>query len=300
MEVIHCMNLPVKTKQRAIVSLLYLGFIMVALYALYVVGNRIQTRALPSGSIQISTEYSKYLVGDEVKFTITNNYNGAIYFDIQCPDEPLEVYRLENEVWKQIHDKRNKNSCKKIDRSIKIPGNSSVTSSFKPWEDLFAKAGTYRIVAYVDYYGSLPYTDFEIIEKPTIPEIPALIDIPASSSSNSDSSSPTSTTESTSNATQDATTDNSDVEDTTTNTDTGSASKSQTITIQGGGSITVDYTSSTITVKSVNKPSGYSSYELSGNGRSTVDITFKGGEEEMQVKLSIRNGVVTSRTEIDD
>lgn len=290
------MSIPLKLKQRIIVGSLYVGAIAVALYALYVVGNRMQTRALPSGSIKLTSEYNTYMLGDEIKFTLQNNYNGAIYFDNSCPNEPLEVYRLEYGKWKQIHDKRSAKTCSG-ERTIKIPGKSSVTTSFKPWKDLFDKAGTYRIVAYVDYYGSLPYDDFEIVEKPTIPEIPALIDIPSSTAQTSNQSTSTSSNSSSSNSTNTSTV----TSNTSSNPDSNTPStKTQTVNVGGGGSISVTYTSTKITVTSVNKPSGYSSYEMSGNNSSQVEITFKSGETEMQVQLSIRNGTIVSRTEIGD
>ena len=47
-----------------------------------------------------------------------------------------------------------------------LPKNSA---SFANWPRLFDKAGKYRIVAYVQYYNLVPYSDIEIIEKPTAP-----------------------------------------------------------------------------------------------------------------------------------
>ncbi|MCA9347022.1 hypothetical protein KC930_00370 [Candidatus Saccharibacteria bacterium] len=270
-------------KKVGLLSLAYAILIGGVVYTFYVLGSRIRTRSYPVGSIEISTQYSTYLVGEEIKFTVYNKYNGPIYINNSCPAEPLEVFRSENGKWVHIHDTANK-VCNPNDRTVEVPANGSVTSTFKDWPSLFNKVGKYRIATYVDYYGSIPYYDFEVVAKPPLPEIPVLLPLPQ----------PTYTT-SNSTGTSNATSENNEstTQQTTSQTTQNQTSQSttQTLTVTSGGRtigyITVTNTSTNITVTSITPVSG--TYEISGNGSSRVEINFKSGGET-QVLLRIRNG----------
>jgi hypothetical protein len=264
-------------------------YVLVALFVVAMLrdlGSHIRTRSLPTGSIVLSTNYSTYLVGDPVAFTVTNNYNSAVYITNNCPAEPLEVYRLEGSTWVHIHDTIDQKECPTTERQVRIPARSNVTGDFSGWKKLFEKPGKYRVVAYVDYYNSLPHSDFEVIAKPAVPEIPALlppkpvvVTPPSRSASTSSSSSTPSST-------------------TTQNQPTAPSRQTKTITLSVG-TLVVEYTSTTVYVISVSPASGYR-YEGGGSG-TNVEITFKkSGQDDVQLTLSMRNGQLTQRVESDD
>lgn len=283
MESVHGMKIAIlenKTKRTAIIGLAYVIIASCVLASFYILAMRLRSRSLPSGSVKIMTDYSTYLAGEEVAFSVTNLYSGTIQINNSCPNEPLDVFRLENGVWVRIHD-QTANDCEDQDRHISIPANSSVHSSFANWPHLFEKPGKYRIAIYVDYYDSLPYTDFEVIEKPIAPEIPALVEkvAPTITQSAVDSYSDTSVTTPT----------------TTTSQSTTEALSSKTITLSGVGSVYVEYSTSMIYVRSITPASGYL-YEGGGSG-SRVEITFKGGGNETQLQLSLRNGQLVQKVE---
>jgi plastocyanin len=161
----------------------YVVFTALVITGLYAAGSHIRTHTLPVGQIELSVPYSTYLVGETVTFTVKNNFNSPIYIANACPAEPLNVYRLENGRWQRTHDTALKKDCPEEDRQIKIPANGSVSSSFAPWHDLFKTPGKYRVVAYVEYYNSLPYQEFEIITAP-VSKPPIVITLPGPSVGN--------------------------------------------------------------------------------------------------------------------
>lgn len=152
-----------------------LGLLM---YGFYQLIGHIQMRSLPVGQIQLIVPYSKYLVGEPITFTIKNNYNSSIYLSNDCPAEPLMVYRQENSAWVRINDTASISDCPTESRQIEVSANSSVNGSFAPWHNLFKQPGKYRIVAYVEYYDSLPYQDIEVVAKYVPPPKPATV-VPA-------------------------------------------------------------------------------------------------------------------------
>ncbi|MCA9325571.1 hypothetical protein KDA23_05945 [Candidatus Saccharibacteria bacterium] len=153
-------------RMRIIWAISFVVLVVLLLFAFYRVFDRIQTYSLPNGSVELSVPYSKYLVGETITFTVKNNFNSSIQVSNGCPGEPLSVFRYEKHKWVQIHDKTNIKNCADQERTVTIPANQSMTASFKNWPHLFNKAGKYRIVMRVDFYNSLPYQDFEVINKP--------------------------------------------------------------------------------------------------------------------------------------
>ncbi len=143
---------------------------LVLLACLYVLAMTIQTHSVPSGQVRLSVPYSRYVVGEPITFTLTNDFNSAIYVTNNCPAEPLSVYRQDSAgIWERLHDQAALGDCPSEDRLIEISAFHSQQGSFAAWHNLFTRPGKYRIVAYVEYYNAMPYQDFEVIAKPSSP-----------------------------------------------------------------------------------------------------------------------------------
>ena len=153
-------------RQRIVWSAVYIIIGLVTLFGLYKAASRIKTHSLPVGQIQLSIPFSKYLNGEVITFTIKNNFNSPIYITNECPAEPLNVYQQEGGKWVRIHDTASLKDCSKEARQVLVPANGSVSGNFAPWHHLFNKPGKYRVVVSIEFYDSLPYQDFEIINAP--------------------------------------------------------------------------------------------------------------------------------------
>lgn len=262
------------TRLRIIWAILYIIIFISIISAAYFAAEDIRTRSIPVGQVQLSVPYSKYLVGEKVSFTLTNNYNSPVYVLNKCPNEPLAVYKLKKDTWVRIHDRVSISECPSQQRRISVPANGVVHGTFAPWKKLFNKPGKYRVVAFVEYYNALPYQEFEVIKKPAIPK----------------SSAPNSTPSSPSTQPSSPSTGNTGVQPT-------APKKTKTVSI-AQGSISVQYDSSTIYVTSIAPASGCS-YEGGRSGRE-VEVTFKCGESETQIKLEIVNGSISTSIERGD
>lgn len=153
-------------------SLLLCGFA----FGVYKFAEGIESYTLPAGSIELNSEYSSYVVGEPVKVSIKNNLNTTIYIKNECPNEPLNVYRWENEKWTAITEKTSASSCTNKQREIGIKPNSTQIVSYEPWNKLFAVPGKYRVLAAVGGFRSFPYIDFVVIA----PVEPKPIPVPSS------------------------------------------------------------------------------------------------------------------------
>lgn len=166
-----------------------------AAVVIYFMLQEIRTYTMPTGGIDLTVPYSKYLVGETVSFTVKNNYNAPVFIDNSCPNEPLSVYKLDSDnKWQRLHAVTDSKNCTTQDRTIQIPAGKSMTATFANWPSLFAAPGKYRLVVQVQYYNALPHQDFEVIEKPIV----ELIKPKSTSSSKSSSSSSSSSAQSSS------------------------------------------------------------------------------------------------------
>ena len=151
----------------AVISVLAI-FVVVFGVAIYKIAEGIENYTLPSGSIEVNSEYSSYVTGEVVKVSIKNNLNTTIYINNECPNEPLNVYFYENDKWGPVNDKTNENSCPNKARQIAIKPNGSETVSYQEWKNLFSKPGKYRILAAVSGFRSYPYQDI-LVSAPVEP-----------------------------------------------------------------------------------------------------------------------------------
>lgn len=242
---------------------------------LYMAAGRIRTHTLPTGNIQLTIPYSKYLVGETVSFSIKNNYNSPAYLVNRCPEEPLEVYRQDGGQWIRQHDKAALSDCPDEERQVSVPANGIINGSFEPWHQLFSQPGKYRIVAYVEYYNALPYQEIEIIAPP-----PAVV--------NNTSSAGAGTAQQTQAPAAAAPTQSAAPY---------TAKQTKTISVTSG-SITVEYDTAYIYVTSI-APAKGCTYE-GGNSGPQVEVTFKCFGGETQVQLHIVNGQIVSKVESGD
>lgn len=260
----------------AIGAALVAGFLLVA--------NRIRTYSVPAGSVQLSIPYKTYLVGEPITFTLVNNYNGTIYVDNECPNEPLAVYRKEKSKWVRIHAETTDDKCHESDRQIRVAAGGQQSGSYANWPDLFKEPGQYRVVAYVEYFDIAPYQDFEVIEKPraaTENSSPASTLTPKSNTATTQSSTSSSTSSTTPSATA----------------STSTSLPAKTVTTSSG-TVRVTYSTSTIYVQSIS-PAGGCTYE-GGRSGGQVEVTFKCGGTETQVQLWLSGGQIQTKIENDD
>lgn len=273
-------------KHRIALACVYVAIVLLVLVLFWRLGSQLHTRSLPRGSVSIQVEHSQYLVGEKVLFTVRNDYNAPMYVSNHCPYEPLDVYRWETDKWVRVHDEVDPYSCVNKDSHIKVAAKSSMTGSFAPWKNLFSRPGKYRLVVVVNYYDALPYTDFEVIGKPVVPEIPALMPPQPMAGNNSSVSidDPDDHTPSPS------PTPNPTLAPTPTPTPP-PALQTKTITISAG-TIVANYSSTTIYLQSVTPTNG--TYETNRTQGSTIEVTFKrAGGGETQVRLRLTNGNLT-------
>ena len=146
----------------------YSLLIIFTLFGLYQVAAHVRTHGLPAGSMVLSVPYTKYVVGEEITFVLKNNFNSVVFISNNCPQEPLAVYKQVSGSWVRQHDQTSEENCVDEARSIGVAPNGDVKGSFAKWKNLFSTPGKYRVVAYVEYYNSLPYADFEIVDKTAV------------------------------------------------------------------------------------------------------------------------------------
>jgi len=134
--------------------------------------KKYETQHLPSGNIELSIPKSAYQLGEVVEFTITNHFPVPIYVTNKCPQEPLNVYRWNNNSWQQVHAKATDGEdCYTGERNVAIESESARTYNFADWPELFDTPGVYRIAANINHYDDIPFQDFVILEPAKVIEI---------------------------------------------------------------------------------------------------------------------------------
>lgn len=260
--------------------LLYGGVASILLIGLAIAGSRLRTRVTPTGTIKLSTPYSTYLVGEQIQFTITNNFNSAITFANNCPNEPLVVYKQVNNQWQRVHDRADAKTCKNQAKVVKIASRSSASGSFAGHERLFSQPGKYRIAAYVEFFNTVAVRDINVIAKPAVPAIPALLSSRAVTGNSRQSTSSKSQASTSSTA-----------QNITSNVSSSPTTQSKTISLSAG-TIQLTYSSTTIYLGSVTPKPPCSSYEANRNSGSSIEVTFKCSGDETQILLYLSGGTV--------
>lgn len=276
-------------------ALFYIVLILAAVFIFLQFASSLHTQSVPQGSVTLKIPYAKYLSGEAITFSVTNNYNSTISITNNCPQEPLAVYRQINKTWRRTHATSKVNTCSEKLRTITIEPGQTVSGSYKNWPGLFKTPGKYRVAVFVQYFGAVAYQDVIIVKRPKTSasstssgsSTTKTIVVPGSSSANSSSSAGNQTNDN----------DNDDqpaaVQPPT------QSSQSATIPVGGKGTVVLSYTSSQITVVSVT-PNAGCSYEGTRPGfiGSFIEITFKcGGETQLQAWLS--GGALRTKIEND-
>jgi hypothetical protein len=117
----------------------------------------------PTDQIALTLPQSQYKVGQDVIATLANSSATDVYVVNNCPNEPLTVYRQENNTWVAIFESANSSKCVGEPSDYKIPAEHSVRVDYKYWPTLFSKPGTYRIHANIEPSSQGPTIDFTVI-----------------------------------------------------------------------------------------------------------------------------------------
>jgi outer membrane receptor for ferric coprogen and ferric-rhodotorulic acid len=118
---------------------------------------------LLNGQVQLSVDKHQYVIGDPIRFTLTNYLKDTVQVANHCPAEPLEVYRLESGAWQRLHDTTDPAKCQHELRSYALYPQTPTSADYRYWPHLFNRTGTYRIVAPIDGYTDGPTVDFTIV-----------------------------------------------------------------------------------------------------------------------------------------
>ena len=103
---------------------------------------------------------------------LKNGLTNTLYINNKCPQEPLSVYRFENNLWSRIHVTVDNSVCANQPKQIAVAPETAYTIDYSNWSQLFSTPGIYRIAALADNYNGLAFTDFDILAPPPKPITP--------------------------------------------------------------------------------------------------------------------------------
>jgi len=135
--------------------------------------HNVSTKIIPNGQISLVASKIKYTVGDSVQVQITNGLNSALVYNNHCPQEPLSVYRFENNGWSRIHSTIDNSACAGLQKNVSIAPGASYSINYAPWSQLFSQPGIYRIAALADNYNGLAYADIDVVAPASKPVAPS-------------------------------------------------------------------------------------------------------------------------------
>lgn len=155
----------------------YLAIITAAVFFGGVTYHKYNEHRLPTGNIELTVDKLSYQLGETVSFTVTNHFPVPVFVTNQCPNEPLSVYRWNNEEWVQLHAVAQDDSeCYTQERNVAIPSEATRSYDFSDWEDLFSSPGVYRIAASIDHYADIPFQDFVILEPAEVVQVEEIVE----------------------------------------------------------------------------------------------------------------------------
>ncbi len=165
---LHDQGLQSRRRLRRILawSIFYLLLLAVFGYNIYHNIMSVNTKIIPSGRIDLTASQLQYTVGNKIQVTLKNGLTSSITLNGKCPQEPLNVYRWENNLWTRVHSTVDAKACAAQSKQTVIPPNGTYNISYADWSQLFATPGIYRIAALADNYNGVAYTDFDVVAPP--------------------------------------------------------------------------------------------------------------------------------------
>ncbi len=153
------------SKKKRLIGWIILYSVIVLIFISFISNkvSQINTKVIPSGLITLSLPKSQYSLGEGIQLTVTNKLTNTINLNNQCPQEPLNVYRWENNIWSSLHTTVDSAQCQGLPQIISIKPNTTYSIDYSKWNNLFTTPGIYRIAALANNYKSLAYVDFNII-----------------------------------------------------------------------------------------------------------------------------------------
>jgi hypothetical protein len=119
---------------------------------------------LPSSDVQLQMSKPSYTVGEVVRFTIINNLSEPVYITNNCPNEPLTVFKQQQNAWLQVHDRaRDADKCLNEPRSYAVLPKAQLGATYIFWPKLFNTPGHYRITAPIEGFDNGPSAEFDIV-----------------------------------------------------------------------------------------------------------------------------------------
>lgn len=120
---------------------------------------------LTGGRLRLTVDQPRYQAGDNIRFTIHNDLEQTVYVANNCPNEPLEVYRLQAGQWLRVHDAADPAKCVGEPRTFAIAARGQASASYRYWPKLFETPGRYRLVAPIEHYDDRPAIEFEVLAR---------------------------------------------------------------------------------------------------------------------------------------
>jgi hypothetical protein len=120
--------------------------------------------APPATGISIDVSQAQYKVGQDVVVTLSNTSSTNVYINNNCPNEPLAVYRLENNTWVGVQAAASSAKCVGEPQNYEIPVDHSARFNYHYWPNLFSQPGRYRIVANIELFSEGPSVDFNVVD----------------------------------------------------------------------------------------------------------------------------------------
>ena len=149
------------------ITIIFAGFILINHQL-----HRATSRVLPSGTLQLVATQLQYKLGQTVSVKLLNNLDTPVVMNLRCPQEPLSVYRWEQNRWVRIHDTIETAKCG-APTTVTVASGGTYTVSYANWSSLFNTPGIYRVAALATNYDGLAYTDFIVQAPPVTVKAPA-------------------------------------------------------------------------------------------------------------------------------
>jgi hypothetical protein len=151
------------TKARIVKYTLPLLIIGICLSFGYHATRGIFAEAPAATGISITVDQPQYQVGQIVTITLSNATSTNVYVANNCPNAPLQVYKMEGTAWVPINAAAAQSKCAGEPQNYEIPADRSIKANYRYWPTLFAQPGRYRIVANIESFSAGPSADFTVI-----------------------------------------------------------------------------------------------------------------------------------------